>query len=177
MVSMEAWSPEDVTAILNGDLEPVLPPDVREVMLDLILAFANLDGSTAFFSASLNDLDPGEGAKKYRRWPIARKFKEAAKAMRRSERVDEAALLDRISEEYADRSEARNRVAHSRCLGVRRSDPMLIVFVPYEKEGPAKHLAIEGHRLARLKADLEWARGMNSTLLAYVKATGFFDRE
>lgn len=177
MLKVDAWPNEDVIAVLEGDLEPSLPPAVRETMLDLILAFANLDGSTAFFSAARNNLDPGEGADKYRRWPVARKFKEAAKALRRSGQIDEAALLLRISDDYADRSEVRNRVAHSRCLGVRRSDPTLIVFMPYENEGPARHLAVEGYRLARLEADLEWARGMNTALLAYVEASGFFDRE
>jgi hypothetical protein len=177
MRKVESWAREDVTAVLEGDLEPTLPPAVREVMLDLILAFANLDGSTAFFSATLNGLDPGEGANEYRRWSIAKKFKEAGKALRRVKRLDEAALLGKISQEYADRSEVRNRVAHSRCAGVRRSDPALIIFMPYEPEGPEKHLAIEAYRLQRLEADLEWARGMNRVLLTYVEASSFFDRE
>ena len=144
-------------------------------MLDVILAWADLDSSTAFFAAALGDLNPGQGADRYKRSVIADKLKAAAKALEALGQKEAAAVVRAIGEEYPDRALLRKRIAHSRCAGVRKSDPTRVVFFPYETEGPDGHLAVEIFGLERFASNVEWARGVHLNLMHYVNSVQFFE--
>ena len=174
MAELEYIPHPELVEILSGDLEPVLPPNVREAMLDVILAWANLDASTAFFAAALGDLNPDQGADRFKRSVIADKLKAAAKALEELDQKDAADLVRAIGEEYPDRALLRKRIAHSRCAGVKKSDPSRVVFLPYEREGPDGHLAVEVFPLERFASNVEWARGVHVNLMSYVDKVQFF---
>lgn len=165
----------EATAIVEGDIDCVIPPDVRHAMLDLVLAFADLDGATAFLAASLSGLGIDEGADRFGRKIVAEKLKAASKALLRGGREQEASFIDEISAEYVGRALIRKRIAHSRCVGVRKSDPSRVIFLPYEREGPVGHFAIEVHGIESIQSDTKWARHVGDTIMAYVDASGFFD--
>jgi hypothetical protein len=164
----------EATAIVEGDIEPVLPADVREAMLNLILAFANLDGATAFLAASLSGLGIDKGAERFGRKIVADKLKAASKALSQAGRQQEARFIDEISADYVGRALIRKRIAHARCAGVRKSDATRVIFLPYEREGPAGHFAVEVHGIETIRSDAAWAEHVGNTIMAYVDATGFF---
>ena len=167
----------EARALVEGDIDPVIPPAAREVMLDLVLAWANLDGSVAFLAAATGGLNPSQGAERFGRKVIADKLIAAAKSLKASGHDADAARVQRISDEYPDKAKLRRRVAHSRCAGVRRSDPSRVVFLPYETEGPDGHLAMEIYGLDAFAADTAWARRVHGVFLDAVDRLGFFDME
>ena len=87
----------EARALIEGDLDPVIPSAAREAMLDLILAWADLDGSVAFLAAATSGLDPSQGAEKFGRKMIADKLKAAAKALKASGHDSDAARVQKIA--------------------------------------------------------------------------------
>jgi hypothetical protein len=167
----------EAEAILAGDIEPNLPNRAREVLLDVILAWANLDMVTAFFVAAVSELDPDEGAQKFGKKEIAEKLKRAVTVLQASGKVELAANLQEIADVYPGRALLRRRIAHTKCAGVRKSDPNCIVFLPFEKEGPPKHLAVEVFHLSAFVEAIEWATKVHNLLLSYVDQVKFFDKQ
>lgn len=148
----------ELQAILSGDIEPTLPPNVREGLLNVILAWANLDMATAFFVASVKGLNPDEGAEKFGRSEIADKLKKAANALEEQDNYPLAARVRKIADAYPQKALFRRRIAHTKCAGVIRSKPDRIIFLPFEREGPPGHLAIEVYDLEVMIEVAEWAK-------------------
>lgn len=169
-------SPE-LVKIVQGDLDPLLPPIVRESMLDLILAWADLDMSTAFFVSTIAGLTPDEGANRYHRKVIADKLKIAATLLEAAGETETAQVVQNIGAEYPERALLRKRIAHSKCAGVRKSDNTQIVFLPFETEGPPGHLAMEIIALEAFVAQTQWARYAHLFFMNYVDAGNFFDQK
>lgn len=165
----------EAEAIIAGDLERELPRDVREVLLDVVLAWANLDMATALFLSSVSGLNPDEGADKFGRKEIADKLKRAAKALEESGDGTLAKEVREIATAYPDKALYRRRIAHTKCAGVRSSEPSLLVFMPFEREGPARHLAIEVFDLSLFADAAAWARGVHDRFMKHVDRAGFFE--
>lgn len=165
----------EAEAIITGDLERSLPSEAREVLLDVILAWANLDLATAFFVASVSGLNPDAGADRFGRKEIAEKLKRAVKALDERGEADVAARVREIADAYPDKSLLRRRIAHSKCAGVRKSLPSRFVFLPYEREGPAGHLAIEIIDMSQFIDAANWATEVHDYFIAYTDSAEFFD--
>ena len=174
MEDLEALGPSEAENILWGDLDPNLPAEVRASMLDLVLAFANLDGSVAFLASMIAGLNPREGADKLGRKTIGDKLKIAIKILKDQGREDDAAVLQTVKDQYPGRSALRNRIAHSRCAGVRRSDPTRVIFLPYEGEGPDDSLALEIYGPPAFEMDRKWAEEMHISFMQVVDRHDFF---
>lgn len=106
---------------------------------------------------------------------VGKKLKDAAKALRKCGQEEGAEIIDRLKEAFPPHAKLRNRVAHGRCIGTRRSSPNQIVFLPYEREGPPGHLAIEIYELERFEAATKFARKLHDILMRAVDEAGFFD--
>ncbi|MBU0555637.1 MAG: hypothetical protein KKD64_13240 [Alphaproteobacteria bacterium] len=164
----------DAEAIAEGDLERELPFAVREVLLDVILTWANLEMVTGFFVAQVLELNPDEGADKFGRKEIADKLKRASKALQEAGNLELAKQITEIANAYPEKALLRRRIAHSKCAGVRKSLPDRVVFLPYEREGPPEHLALEVIHISKFNDAVEWARDVHDHLLKYVDNAGFF---
>ncbi|WP_206663453.1 hypothetical protein [Aurantiacibacter suaedae] len=173
-VTLSHTKRNEVAAVAAGDLEAQLPSDVREVLLDVILMWANLDMVTAFFLSSVSGLNPDDGAKRFGRKEIADKLKKAAKRLRSNGATDLASRIEEMADSYPNHAFYRKRIAHSRCAGVRKSDPTRLIFLPFEQEGPPGHLAMEIIDLSLFMRAADWARSEHEFLLDYVDRAGFF---
>src|SRR6184192_1841618 len=100
----------EADAIIAGDLESSLPSEVREVLLDVVLAWANLDMATAFFVASVSDLNPDEGADKFGRKEIADKLKRAAAVLEQRGDDQFAVKIREIAAAYPAKALHRRRI-------------------------------------------------------------------
>ena len=165
---------DEVDAILEGDLQAKLPQEVREAMLDVVLAWANLDMATAFFVSLVSELDPDDGAKKFGRKQIEEKLARAGKILAENKREELAEEVREIAESYQEKSFYRRRIAHSKCAGVRKTNPRRVVFLPYEQEGPPGNLAVEIFALDFFTEAITWARSAHDTLMKYVDDADYF---
>lgn len=164
----------EAEAILAGDLERKLPHAVREVLLDVILAWANLEMATGFFVAQVLGLTPDEGADKFGRKEIADKLKRASKALKDLGKVEVAAKVLEIANDYPEKALLRRRIAHSKCAGVRKSIPSRVVFLPFEREGPPGNLAVEIIHLSKFAEAAKWAEQVHEYLMQHVDGANFF---
>ena len=164
----------EAEAIITGDLERILPHNVREVLLDVILAWARLDMATAFFVASVSGLNPDEGADKYGRKEIAEKLKRACSALKVRGEDGHASKVREIAEAYPEKALVRRRIAHSRCAGVRKSMPSRVVFLPFEREGPPGNLAVEVIDISKFADAAEWANEVHEYFMQHVDDSDFF---
>lgn len=165
----------ETEALIAGDLEPNLPANVREVLLDVVLAWANLDMATAFFVASVSGLNPDEGADRFGRKEIADKLTRAAKALEKRGDASIVREVREVARVYPDKALYRRRIAHSKCAGVRKSNPSRLVFMPFEREGPQRHLAIEVFDLSLFAEAAAWARRVHDRFMEIVDRSGFFE--
>lgn len=165
----------EAEAIVAGDLERNLPNDVREVLLDVILAWASLDMATAFFVASVCELTPDEGADKFGRKEIADKLKRASKALQTRGKEDLASKVREVAHIYPDKALLRRRIAHSRCAGVRKSLPNRIIFLPFEREGPRGNLAVEIIDISKFADAAKWAIEVHDYFMQHVDDAAFFE--
>ena len=164
----------DATAIIGNDLDQNLPNAVREVLLNVILAWANLDMATAFFVASVSGLDPDEGAEIFGRKEIADKLKRAAKVLEARDVHVAAKKIREIAEAYPEKALFRRRIAHSKCAGVRKSLPSRVVFLPFEREGPPGNLAVEVFHVSKFTDATAWAVEIHDYLMAHIDEADFF---
>jgi hypothetical protein len=164
-------------AILEGDVEQQLPNDVREVLLDVILAWADLDMTTAFFVSLILGMTPDEGADKFGRKFIEEKLKKASKALNEQGKQKVASEICAIAQVYPKKAFLRKRIAHTRCAGVRRSDPNRIIFLPFEREGPAGNLAVEVLHISTFTDAIKWAKDTSKYLMEYVDKENFFEQK
>ncbi|OYW45063.1 MAG: hypothetical protein B7Z36_05465 [Novosphingobium sp. 12-63-9] len=170
----ESFSEAEAQAIVAGDIERQLPHSVREVLLDVILAWANLEMATGFFVASVLGINPDEGAERFGRKEIADKLKRAANALRNSGKFEVASKISEISRVYPEMTLFRRRIAHSKCAGVRKSVPSRVVFLPFEREGEPGNLAVEVIEISKFSEAVSWANDVHKYLMQHVDGSDFF---
>lgn len=165
---------QEPDAVIADDLERSLPNEIREALLNVILAWANLDMATAFFVASVSGLNPDAGAERFGRKEIAEKLKRAVKVLEERDEVEVAKKVQEIANAYPTKALFRRRIAHSKCAGVQKSIPSRIVFLPFEREGPAGNLAIEIIHVSTFVEATKWAIEVHDYLMEYIDYADFF---
>ena len=173
-INLQAISEAESATILAGDLDRTLPQGVRDALLDVILAWADLDMATAFFVSAVTGLNPDEGADKYGRKIIAIKLEKAASILRDNGDACLASAVEKIADEYPSKALLRRRIAHCKLAGVRRSDHNRLIFMPFEREGPPGNLAIELFHLTKFAEATAWAKTTHDFLMKEVNARVFF---
>jgi len=129
---------------------------------------------TGFFVAQVLGLDPDEGADKFGRKEIAEKLKRASKALNERGAARAASKILEIADDYPQKSLLRRRIAHSKCAGVRKSIPSLVIFLPFEREGPPGHLAVEIIHISKFSEAAKWAEDVHDYLMQQVDEANFF---
>jgi hypothetical protein len=135
----------------------------RDAMLDLILAWAKIDGSLGWFLSMLHGFDPAEGAILIEDMKPGQIFADARKAIRQMAGGDQAAQkIKKMKLAYENYAPIRNRIAHSFCAGISTENADLIVFLVYSKEGDG--LAVEVDHIDTIKRATTYAKALDGYL-------------
>jgi hypothetical protein len=73
-------------------------------------------------------------------------------------------FLAKIEKDYENHSFARNRIAHSNCKGVKRSDPDYVLFWTYKKVGE-NQLAVDAVSIQEMERATNWGRTITDMAL------------
>jgi hypothetical protein len=152
-----------------------LTPKARETMLDLVLAWGELDGAISILVAASFGLDPTRGAILLGRASAPEKLLRLKRLYQALGDATTAKAVGDLRGEYEQHSAGRNLVAHSKCLGVRASDPDRIIFASFEVT-EATQLAIDDASIPAMLNAVAWAKAHVSQCLEFADRADFFTR-
>lgn len=156
----------------NLDLDDVLRDDLkkrhRDAMLDLILAWGELDGALGMLVSCVLGKPMVEGAEMFGKLPASKKFQEIYKMLRDAPNGKNAArVVKKHKKNYEKYSVSRNCIAHSKCIGVRKSDTDFIIFAKFEKRGE-NELAVDLVPIQEMHRAEVWGREMTKLAMRIV---------
>jgi hypothetical protein len=145
------------------DLAEELSSEARAAMLDLILAWAHLDGALSMWVAVKFGVSFDKLALLLPRQDGASKLLKLAKlyALEGNAGMEEKAREFRKA--YEREVQPRNTVAHSNCIGSLKSNPQRIVFQTFAPAG-AGCLMVETIPLLQMNDSIAWAHTLATTI-------------
>ncbi len=157
-------------AIDPDDITPDLEQRHRDAMLDLVLAWGSLDGAFGILLSRVQGLPLDQGAELIGRLSSSRKLEEVCKVFRNTPGgADAARIMKKHKKNYELHSRPRNRIAHSRCVGVWTRDRDFIVFATFEKVGD-NELAVDATPIQEMQRATRWGRAMRDMALKLADA-------
>ena len=155
----------NVPVIDPSEIEPNLERRHRDVMLDLILAWGELDGALGVFLSRVLGVSLYDGAELIGRMPSSAKLAEAVKILRDAPNgADAARNLRRHKKNYERYSIPRNRIAHSNCVGIWKRNQDFIVFAVFEKVDE-NLLALDATPIQEMQRATRWGKAMTALAL------------
>lgn len=137
----------------------------RDAMLDLILAWGELDGALGILLSRFLDVALAEGADLIGRTPGSAKMAEIVKRLREARGGDAAArTMKKHKKSYERYAKPRNCIAHSKCLGVWTRDPEFVVFAVFERV-EEDLLAIDRVPIEEMQRATRWGKAMTALAL------------
>ncbi len=156
----------------TDDLDRVLTTEARELMLDLVLRWASLDGAVSQLYASLLDRDDETHADEISDMKMSVKLRTIELTLRKGAPAlsRTIAKLKKQAERYG---KLRDTIAHCHCAGMRKSAPGIIVFLRYRRHASGGLIvdAIPIEHIDEAKRFAEHLRGVVSTLDEAVRAS------
>lgn len=153
-------SPDDARAAILQHGCSELEQRHRDAMLDLVMAWASIDGALGMLLAKVLNVPAVEGAKRVERMSTDTKFNKIAKILRSASGGQQAAVkLRRYKKRYAKLSTPRNHIAHSHCAGCLTADPDYVIFQKFEPFGQDE-LAVYLVPLKEIQRAAHWGRAM-----------------
>lgn len=150
----------ELNLIDPDDVEEVLEQRHRDAMLDLILAWASLDGALGMMLARVLRIPTTQAAELVERMPASARFAEMRKMMLQSNIGKEAAhSLKKHKKAYEKLTPIRNMIAHSHCAGIWKKHPDYVVFLTFKKVGEDA-LAVDGLSVHGILQATAWAKAM-----------------
>lgn len=143
-------------------VDPTIPDAMRKAMLDLILIWAKLDTGLGLLSALYFGMDPTAGAIVFSRMRVSERLQRVRALQVELGRGDLAAQIKKIQRTYESQSKVRNLIAHAYCAGVFKSDPDMLVFMPFEAEGGHGNLCVESVTLKAIERATEWGNRLEA---------------
>ncbi len=111
-----------------------------------------------------------QGAELIGRRPNSAKLAEVCKVLRKAPGgADAARIVKKHKKNYELHSRPRNRIAHSRCVGVWTRDRDVIVFATFEKVAD-NELAIDLIPIQEMQRATRWGRAMRDMALKLADA-------
>jgi hypothetical protein len=157
--------PDRAGIIEPDDVELELEQQHRETMLDLILAWASLDGALGMMLARAIGIPMADGAELLAKVPASARFAEMRRLMLNPPGSPQAAtILKKHKKTYEKYSRVRNLIAHSHCAGIWKKDREFVVFATFEKVGD-DNLAIDAVPLQEMKRATVWGYAMRDVAL------------
>lgn len=135
-------------------------PRHREIMLDLVLRWAELDSGLRMLLSKVLDLQPADGAFLIDRMPASAVFTELRKALRHRKAAAEVVrIVKKHKADYLRHSRCRNLIAHSKCVGHWSVDTDYLVFATFMRTGDGE-LAVDLVPVQEMLASQRWALAM-----------------
>ena len=157
-------------AIDPDDITPDLEQRHRDAMLDLVLAWGSLDGALGMLLSCVLGLPLDQGAELIGKLPGSARLAKVRKALQNVPGgADAARILKRHKKNYERHSIPRNRIAHSRCVGVWTRDRNYIVFTTFEKVGD-NELAVDAIPIEEMQRATRWGKAMTALALKLADA-------
>lgn len=150
------------------ELEPFDPVDIstletrhKEVMLDLILTWAKLDGDLGILLSYIKGFPLPKGVDEFGSLPTWMKFKRIIEVGNE----DPAGRLiakffRRHKKQYEKHSLPRDRIAHANCVGIWTKQPDYIVFLPFQLTSDGD-MAIDRVPIAQMQRAIRWGTWMH----------------
>ena len=144
------------------DIAPDLEQRHRDAMLDLVLAWGSLDGALGMLLSRVLGVPFDQGAELIGRLPSSARLTKVRKILRDAPAGAIAArIMKKHKRSYAQHSFARNRIAHSHCVGIWTRNRDFIVFAAFEKvEDNA--LALDAIPIQQMQRATRWGRAMTA---------------
>lgn len=137
----------------------------RDAILDLVLAWAGLDDALTVFLAPIFGIPLAEFANRYGQENGSTKLQAVSVHLRQAPAGEQwGTTFRKVKKRYERHSKLRNRIAHSRCVGVSAEDPDYIVFRVCQKHGDDA-LAVEAISIQAIKAAAKWGEKVGDHLL------------
>ncbi|WP_223476702.1 hypothetical protein [Oricola indica] len=144
-------------------------------MLDLILAWGELDSALGMLVSCALGLSMADGAEKVGSYPASAKFRELYKVLRDAPNGAEAArAVKRHKKNYELYSKVRKPIAHSKCVGVKSTDRDYVLFAVFEKTGE-NELAVDAVPIQQLELATQWGREMAEVAMRIVDRINPFE--
>ena len=160
----------NVPVIDPSEIEPNLERRHRDVMLDLILAWGELDGALGMFLSRVLGVSFVQGAELIGRVPGSAKLAEVVKIIRDVPNgADAARNLRKHKKNYERYSIPRNRIAHSKCVGIWTRNQDFIVFAVFEKVDD-NLLALDAIPIQEMQRATRWGKAMTALALKIADA-------
>ncbi len=134
-------------------------------MLDLVLAWGTMDGALGMLLSRVLGVPIVQGAEIIGKLRGSAKLEEVRKALRNAPGgADAARIVKRHKKHYERHSFPRNRIAHSRCVGVWTVNQDFIVFAAFEKVGD-NNLALDAIPIQEMQRATRWGKAMTALAL------------
>jgi len=154
------------------DIAP-LTNRAREVMLDLVLAWGELDGAISMLVAASFGLDTTRGSILLGRAAPPDKLLRLKRLYQAHGNAEMVKRVTDLRAAYEHHSAGRNLVAHSKCVGVRASNPEHVVFATFEVTTKGE-LAIDEAPLSAMEHAIRWAKSHTKLCLKIADDAGLF---
>lgn len=128
----------------------------RDAMLELILAWAHLDGAISIWVSVKFDLAADKTAILLGRADAPSKLLKLKRLYTLEGDALTATMIGALRREYEREVKPRNTVAHASCRGSLKSDPQLIVFASFEVVSLGQ-LAIDAVSIDLMQRSTAWA--------------------
>ena len=146
-------------------ISPELEQRHRDAMLDLVLAWGALDGALGVLLSSLLGEPLAEGAAKIGKMPASKKMQRMQEILEDAPGgADAARIMRKHKKTYERFSKPRNRIAHTRCLGVWAVDPDYVVFQAFEKVADDQ-LALYRQPIQEMVHATRWGKALTEVAL------------
>ncbi len=141
----------------------------RDAMLDLILAWGELDTALGMLLSCVLNMPLVEGAETVGKMPATSKFRKIFEMLRDSPNGEDAARkVKSHKRSYEKHSLIRKPIAHSKCLGAKSTDKDFILFAAFEKHGE-NGLAVDAVPVQEIYRATLWGREMTKVAMAIVE--------
>ncbi|MBR0551733.1 hypothetical protein [Stakelama marina] len=144
-----------------ADLDKLVLSDrARDAMLDLVLAWAHLDGALSMWVGARFGIAAHKNAILLGRSDGKSKLLKLQNLYRLDGEMEVVREIKKIRRAYEQQVGPRNTVAHASCRGSLKSDPEMIVFATYEATAVGE-LAVDTIPIAKMVLSTKWAHRLS----------------
>ena len=151
-----------------------LSEPVRELLLSLVLQWAELDGAISILCGTWFGLNPTSSSILLGRASASEKLRKIEKLCAAHSLPEVAKSYKQLRRDYERWSKPRNLIAHSKLIGADANDHEVLLFATYEVV-QHKELAIDRIGMPAVKNALEWGRELAAHCLKLADQRGHFD--
>jgi len=157
-----------IDEVVGGKYGTPLQQYHRDAILDLVLAWASLDGALTMLVSAHTGEELPEAARRLAKLKGTAKLLEIAGVFDEDEQGTKIARKFRkLKKRYEKHSKPRNRIAHAHCAGYLLSDEQYLVFAVAEPEGE-DGMAIEAIPVEIVHAATEFEKSLTTFALQTV---------